>query len=61
MNFFSFSSFFFEEEMFFCRPHLGVVGVGVGVGGGVGDAFEDEDEDEDGDCMNTNRRRLWRR
>ncbi len=39
MNFFSFSSFFFEEEMFFCRPHLGVVGVGVGVGGGVGDAF----------------------
>ena len=34
MNFFSFSSFFFEEEMFFCRPHLGVVG-----GGGVGDAF----------------------
>ena len=25
--------------MFFCRPHLGVVGVGVGVGGGVGDAF----------------------
>ena len=35
VNFFSFSSFFFEEEMFFCRPHLGVVG-----GGGVGgDAF----------------------
>ena len=33
VNFFSFSSFFFEEEMFFCRPHLGVVG------GGVGDAF----------------------
>ena len=32
VNFFSFSSFFFEEEMFFCRPHLGVVG-------GVGDAF----------------------